>query len=534
MDPQQLTGRLLPTLFEDEHCLLVDKPAGLDTAPARPGNPGGLDLIASLHGLPGIHLIHPLERHVSGALLLAKSPQAAARFAEASSAPGTRTEYVAVVRGQVTRKRPAPKGGGRRRPEQRDAQLLARGKDLSLVRFRHDARRTAEIRAHLQSLGLVALGDVRRKPQKRIRRPGGRLFLHRALVQFRHPYQHRTLTVKTPIPPVFNAALGAADLIEDTLQVALASRLPCLLDPRTDSLRLIGAQGEGVAGLAAEKYGPVIILQTHQGRFVGDLDRVRRVAKWYRRLFGASAVYHKRFVKTRSRLAAEDPELTDPHPLLGGVCPEEILVTENGVRFAVRPYDGYSTGLFLDQRDNRRRVRELAEGRRVLNTFAYTCGFSVAAAVGRASATVSVDISKKALQWGRRNFQANSLDPQTHTFICSDVFDYLKRARRQKLAFDLIILDPPSFARSKKPRGVFSLIPDLRRLVGEALTVLAPGGTILLSTNNRTRSQAWLGEQIAAAAAEAKRRFQITATPALPADFAADRDYARTVIARFP
>lgn len=534
MDPRQLATRFVPALFEDEHYLVVNKPAGLQAAPTGLGESGGVDLLASLCGSPALHLTRPLEQHVSGVLVLAKSPEAAARLANLLESRRPQTEYVAVVRGQAKGSRSVPKAGGQRRPAQWEGVVVRRRKDLSLVRFRHEARRSSEIRAYLQSLGLVALGDVRRKPGVSRRRPGGRLFLHRTRIQFRHPYTSKTVTVTAPMPPVFNAALGAADLIEDSLHVALASRLACLLNPQTDALRLIGARGEGVPGLVAEKLGPVIVLQTHQGKFVGDLDRVRRIARLYSRLFDASAVYHKRFVKNRSQAEADAPELYDPHPLLGNPCPEEILVAENSLRFAVRPYDGYSTGLFLDQRDNRRRVRELAAGRRVLNTFAYTCTFSVAAAAGQAASTVSVDVSKKALEWGKRNFAANGLDLQGYTFICSDVFDYLKRARRQERAFDLIILDPPSFSRAKRPKRVFSFIADLQRLLIEALSVLAPGGTVLLSTNNRTRSAAWLGEQIAAAAAQAGRRCRITATPPLPADFAPDRDYAKSLIARFP
>ena len=99
-------------------------------------------------------------------------------------------------------------------------------------------------------------------------------------------------------------------------------------------------------------------------------------------------------------------------------------------------------GLFLDQRDNRRRIRAQARGKDVLNLFAYTCGFSVAAAAGGAASTVSVDLSPKALEWGRANFALSHLDPSDHQFIKSDAFDYLRRAARQGKRFDIIILDP--------------------------------------------------------------------------------------------
>jgi 23S rRNA (cytosine1962-C5)-methyltransferase len=352
-------------------------------------------------------------------------------------------------------------------------------------------------------------------------------------VVFPHPQTGKALTVESPQPRAFHTALTRADLVEDLLAIAVTSRLGCLLGRDTDSWRLHTGRPEGIPGLVVEKLGPVIILQTHQGKFMGDADLVRRIGKWYARTFDASAVYHKRFVKDRSRVEAHAEELHDPQPLIGKPAPQEFAVCENDLRFLVRPYDGYSTGLFLDHRDNRRRVRELAGGRRVLNAFCYTCGFSVAAAAGGATQVVSVDLSQKSLEWGKRNFTANGLHPDKHLFICSEIFDYFKRARRQKRSFDLVILDVPTFARSRRPPRAFSVAADLRPLIVEALTLLTPGGFVLCSTNSRTQSAAWLGEQIAAAAAEAGRRFQITASPPLPLDFAADRNYAKTVIVRF-
>ena len=114
------------------------------------------------------------------------------------------------------------------------------------------------------------------------------------------------------------------------------------------------------------------------------------------------------------------------------------------------------------------------------------------------------------------------------------MFAYLARARRQERSFDLIILDAPTFARSKRPARVFSIEEHLRPLVTEACGVLAPGGTMLVCTNIRSRSGRWLRDQIAAGAAEARRPFQITGTPAVPLDFAADPDHAKNVWVRFP
>jgi 23S rRNA (cytosine1962-C5)-methyltransferase len=534
MDPRDAASKSVRVLFEDEHLLAVDKPAGL-----RVGGPGlgateGGELIARALDCGPLHPVRPLEQHVSGVLVLAKSETAAAQLARSMASPRTKSEYVAVVSGQPKRPSPSRASGARSKRPSFPLRLVRRRKKLSLIWLRHDSPRTSQVRADLQAIGLVPLGDARRRRGESTRRPGGRLFLHRSQMLFPHPVTGKTVAVEAPQPRVFQAALTGGDLVEDLLEVALTSRLSCLLDGDTDSWRLHTGRPEGIPGLAAEKLGPVIILQTHQGKFMGDIDRVRRIGKWYKRTFGATAVYHKRFVKDRSRSARAGDEARDPKPLIGRPVPEEVPIRENGLHFLIRPYDGYSPGLFLDHRDNRRRVRELAAGRRVLNAFAYTCGFSVAAAAGGASHTVSVDISKKSLEWGKRNFAANGLDAGGHTFICSEIFDYFRRARRQKRSFDLIILDAPTFARSKRPARVFGIASDLQPLITEALAVLAPGGFVLCSTNSRSQSAAWLRDQIAAAAAQAGQRFQITVTPSLPVDFAADSGYAKTVIARFP
>src|SRR5207245_1705193 len=146
-----------------------------------------------------------------------------------------------------------------------------------------------------------------------------------------------------------------------------------------------------------------------------------------------------------------------------------------GLQFGLSFAEGYSVGLFLDQRDNRRRLlvnhiaahfplfQNSASGAEVLNTFAYTCGFSVCAAKAGAR-TTSIDLSKKYLEWGKRNFSANQIDPAQHEFLYGDVFDWLRRFVKKQRRFDVIVLDPPSFSRSKE-KGPFQSEKDYAILV---------------------------------------------------------------------
>lgn len=250
----------------------------------------------------------------------------------------------------------------------------------------------------------------------------------------------------------------------------------------------------------------------------------RRIVELLAARVGARAVYRKVFPRDRSLAGAGRAEHREKRPWIGEAVEEEFAVREGGLRFLVRPYDGLSTGLFLDQRENRRRVRAAARGRRVLNTFAYTCGFGVAAGAGGAAEVVNVDVSRRYLEWGKRNLESNSLALEGQWFICSDVFDYLRRARRQGRVFDMVILDPPTFGRDKRSGAVFAMESDLDRLVREAVGLTAAGGLLLVSTNHRGTSAARLRRAV-----EATGRARVVEAPRLPADFAGDEGYAKSL-----
>jgi 23S rRNA (cytosine1962-C5)-methyltransferase len=187
----------------------------------------------------------------------------------------------------------------------------------------------------------------------------------------------------------------------------------------------------------------------------------------------------KEFVVDRSH-SPEDGRLKDPTPFWGEASPPEIVINENLVKFLIRPYDGYSTGLFLDQRLNREFLASIASGKRVLNAFSYTCGFSVASAL-RGGETVSVDLSQKYLDWGKKNFELNAVFG-AHKFITEDFFEYARRAEKRGEKFDIVILDPPSFSRGHKGK-VFSVGKNWRALVEAAEKVVAPNGTLFFSSN---------------------------------------------------
>lgn len=215
------------------------------------------------------------------------------------------------------------------------------------------------------------------------------------------------------------------------------------------------------------------------------------------------------------------------------------MIRENGVRYEIRFDQGYSVGLFLDQRDNRRRLLTghvaagfppLGHGGELLNCFAYTCAFSVCAALGGAR-TTSLDLSRKYLDWGRRNFALNGLDPARHEFVFGDVFDWMRRWARRGRRFDTVLLDPPTFSRSKE-HGDFRVERDYGDLVGLAASLLHPGGVLFASTNAaRLEPESFL-DQVRGALTGAGRRIVAAHYVPQPPDFPVSRDepaYLKTV-----
>ena len=252
----------------------------------------------------------------------------------------------------------------------------------------------------------------------------------------------------------------------------------------TDALRIVDGEGDGLPGLFLDDFAGRWLLSTTSG----SLPESTR--HWLATHEGP--VYWK---------ILDQHDRESPHHLCGPAQDGPFTVRENGLLYQISFQSGYSQGIFLDQRDNRRRIRELCQGgQTVLNTFAYTGTFSVAAALGGA-ATTTLDLSQPYLDRARHNFRLNKIDPADHFFIKGDTVHWLHRFAKQGRRFDGIILDPPSFSRDHKGK-VFRAEKDYGQLVALAATCLHPGGWILCTTNHRGISE---------------RHFEKTIRPALPA-----------------
>ena len=277
-------------------------------------------------------------------------------------------------------------------------------------------------------------------------------------------------------------------------------------DDLTTAFRLFNQEGDGFGGLTVDLYGDYVVFSWYNS-YVYQIRKV--ISEAFRQVFPEVLGAYEKI-----RFKGLDYESAHVY---GQEAPDFFTVLENGVLYQVFMNDGLMTGIFLDQHEVRGSLVDgLAMGKSLLNMFSYTAAFSVAAAMGGASQTTSVDLAKRSRELSQAHFQANGISTDDHRFIVMDVFEYFKYAKRKGLTYDVIVLDPPSFARNKKQ--TFSVAKDYHKLISQSLEILNPGGIIIASTNAANVSRQKFTEQIDKGFAG--RSYQILNKYGLPADFA--------------
>ena len=277
-------------------------------------------------------------------------------------------------------------------------------------------------------------------------------------------------------------------------------------DELTTAFRLFNQEGDGFGGLTVDLYGDYAVFSWYNS-YVYQIRKV--ISEAFRQVF-------PEVLGTYEKIRFKGLDYESAH-VYGQEAPDFFTVLENGVLYQVFMNDGLMTGIFLDQHEVRGSLVDgLAMGKSLLNMFSYTAAFSVAAAMGGASQTTSVDLAKRSRELSQAHFQANGISTDDHRFIVMDVFEYFKYAKRKALTYDVIVLDPPSFARNKKQ--TFSVAKDYYKLISQSLEILNPGGIIIASTNASNVSRQKFTEQIDKGFAG--RSYQILNKYGLPADFA--------------
>ena len=300
---------------------------------------------------------------------------------------------------------------------------------------------------------------------------------------------------------VFNQAF-----FETLFRKAKEKRSAYYQDDLTTAFRLFNQEGDGFGGLTVDLYGDYAVFSWYNS-YVYQIRQT--ISEAFRQVF-------PEVLGTYEKIRFKGLDYESAH-VYGQEAPDFFTVLENGVLYQVFMNDGLMTGIFLDQHEVRGSLVDgLAMGKSLLNMFSYTAAFSVAAAMGGASQTTSVDLAKRSRELSQAHFQANGLSTDDHRFIVMDVFEYFKYAKRKGLTYDVIVLDPPSFARNKKQ--TFSVAKDYHKLISQSLEILNPRGIIIASTNAANVSRQKFTEQIDKGFAG--RSYQILNKYALPADFA--------------
>ena len=293
---------------------------------------------------------------------------------------------------------------------------------------------------------------------------------------------------------------------ETLFRQAKEKRTAYYQDDLTTAFRLFNQEGDGFGGLTVDLYGDYAVFSWYNS-YVYQIRKV--ISEAFRQVF-------PEVLGTYEKIRFKGLDYESAH-VYGQEAPDFFTVLENGVLYQVFMNDGLMTGIFLDQHEVRGSLVDgLAMGKSLLNMFSYTAAFSVAAAMGGASQTISVDLAKRSRELSQAHFQANGISTGDHRFIVMDVFEYFKYAKRKGLTYDVLVLDPPSFARNKKQ--TFSVAKDYHKLISQSLEILNPGGIIIASTNAANVSRQKFTEQIDKGFAG--RSYQILNKYGLPADFA--------------
>jgi 23S rRNA (cytosine1962-C5)-methyltransferase len=323
-----------------------------------------------------------------------------------------------------------------------------------------------------------------------------------------------------------NEAIDGVFFQQKILQ-AMEKRKAFFENEETTAFRVFNGEGDGVGGVTIDYFDGFYVINWYsKGIYQFKEEIIQSITSQ----FPFKGIYQKKRFDVDGKYVEEDDFVTGER----GQFP--LIVKENGIHFAVYLNEGAMVGVFLDQRDVRKAIRDhYAEGKTVLNTFSYTGAFSVAAALGGATKTTSVDLANRSKSKTIEQFSMNGIDYEAQDIIVEDVFHYFRYAVKKNLKFDLVILDPPSFARSKKV--TFSAAKDYTNLLKQAITITEDHGVIVASTNSATFDMKKFKGFIKTAFQESNEKYEILEEYSLPEDFSTikefpEGDYLKVVFIR--
>jgi 23S rRNA (cytosine1962-C5)-methyltransferase len=307
------------------------------------------------------------------------------------------------------------------------------------------------------------------------------------------------------------------------LDAAIKMRNSLINSSDTNAYRLVNGEGDLLPGLVIDRYKDILVMQIST---LGMRQMRSEIVEWLKNALSPACIYEKSILSSRKEEGLEGEEGI----LFGTFSSDSIEIKENGVRFLVSPKEGQKTGFFLDHREMRLYVKTVAMNKRVLNCFSYTGGFTVYAAAGGASKVDSIDISTSAVEMARKNMALNGFSGKEYAFFTADVFHYL---RENSLDYDLIILDPPAFA--KKQKDVVSACRGYKDINRIAIQKMPKGSLLLTSSCSYHVDEQLFQKVIFQAAVEANRMVKIISRHRMAPDHPInlchpESDYLKTLL----
>ena len=299
------------------------------------------------------------------------------------------------------------------------------------------------------------------------------------------------------------------------ISVAINRRKSLYNDSQTTAFRIFNGEGDGIGGLTIDFLDGYYLINWYSKGIYNFSDIIISTLK---QLTKYKAIYQKKRFDTAGKYIEEDEFVCGKK----GKFP--VIVKENGINFAIYLNEGAMIGVFMDQREVRKLIRDkYSFEKTVLNTFSYTGAFSVFAAAGGAKQTTSVDLANRSLKRTEEQFEINNINLQNQNIVVQDVFHYFKYAVKKKLKFDTVILDPPSFAQSKKFK--FSAAKDYKNLLKEAIAITKENGVIVASTNCSTFGMDKFKGFIETAFKEMNGKYKLMEEFSLPKDYRTIKEF---------
>lgn len=524
-------------LEDNDHFLAIEKPYGFNTHAQDSLHPGICELLEKLQGQK-LFVVHRLDQTTSGVLLFAKSKSSAHLITQALSENSTIKDYLFltdkkhdlanfIVTGTISDKPTQLKDAkiyacSEFEPESKvltskasseSTSKIIKNESNSLTRFKFlqnvgpyflyqaqiETGRTHQVRLHAEAAGIKILGDT-----KYAGHPFARLMLH----------AHRLKFKLTDIKDFeIHSKFSDCDFIENYFKNTSASKF--IIDELAYFKLHFNFSAKSIFYRNSKTFR-VVHENPHHELWTADLYENVLWIYWYRSELPSDSFlesvkkftedvkienFFVREMKNRGQ-APQTSLLLDSDSNL-----KTWLITEDQIQYELRSNQGLSPGLFLDQADNRKWVKAHSKNLSVLNLFSYTCGFSVCAALGGANEVISVDVSEPFLQWGKKNFEINQLNPNKYEFFKQDSLIFLQACIKRQRAFDLIICDPPSFGRNKD--RIWKIDKNLPELIEKIMNCLKPQGLLLFTLNFEQWSIEDLKIQIHKTLTNKKIKFEI-------------------------